>query len=87
MSKKYRFTAADFDQSDGKYPQQAQSLANIANAKLEKLIDENIRLSAKVDKWKSEYEELCKFTTDYENQRDDLRAQLAEARKELEKYK
>lgn len=31
------------------------------------------------DKWKDEYENLCKFATDYENQRDELRAEVNKA--------
>lgn len=34
-------------------------------------------------KWKSEYENLCKFATDYEGQRDTLRSQLEVAMEAL----
>lgn len=35
------------------------------------------------DKWKEEYENVCKFATDYEQQRDQLRTQLRDAEKVL----
>jgi len=36
--------------------------------------------------WKDEYDNLCKFATDFEQQRDALTAQLKEARECLEFY-
>lgn len=40
------------------------------------LASESDSLRAERDKWKDEYENLCKFTTDYERQRDGLRIKL-----------
>jgi septal ring factor EnvC (AmiA/AmiB activator) len=59
---------------------------------LEAVLKENIALRAQLesvtrerDKWKWEYENLCKFATDFEQQRDTLRAQLAQATEALER--
>lgn len=41
-------------------------------------------LQAELDNWKEEYFNLCKFTTDYEHQRDELRVKLAQAEKAAE---
>lgn len=38
--------------------------------------DRIARLIQRVEDWKSEYENVCKFATDYEYQRDELRAAL-----------
>jgi hypothetical protein len=44
------------------------------------------RVTRERDEWKWEYENLCKFATDFEQQRDALRAQLAQARDALKFY-
>lgn len=44
-----------------------------------------LSLSAERDKWKDEYENVSKFATDYEQQRDALRAKLAESEGERER--
>lgn len=56
-------------------------LERIKNAPFYKTYDDVVKDR---DKWKDEYENVCKFATDYEQQRDQLREQLRVATDTLE---
>lgn len=49
------------------------------------LVEEVIEQREEISKWKEEYSNLCKFTTSYENERDELRAEVIKWTEEFQR--